>query len=68
MSSMCVGEHDSRKTISLSWFLMLLYIIGKTQHESLKYFQWEKEDYREPIRFASKPKMLVTGISEGQKW
>lgn len=41
--SMCVGEHDSHKTISLTRFLTFLYTIGKKHRESLKYFQGEKE-------------------------
>lgn len=30
-------------------------------------FSEKKEDYREPIMFASKPKVFVTAASEGQK-
>lgn len=30
-------------------------------------FSEKRKDYREPIRFASKPKVFVTGASEGQK-
>lgn len=41
--SMCVGEHDSHKTISLTRFLTFLYIIGKKHPEPLKYFQGEKD-------------------------